>query len=145
MTPIVLVACGSQKLDHAAPAQDLYTGDLFKKSRAWAERFGSAWFILSAKHGLVAPGQVLDPYNVTLNTMDPAALSAWDRVVRAQFDEQFGGRSNMDVVVLAGLRYRRWCEGRPGFTAPMAGLGIGSQKGWLRRALIPQPIGSPKR
>ncbi|MFK4706064.1 hypothetical protein ABIC83_002903 [Roseateles asaccharophilus] len=135
--PLVLVACGAQKLPHAAAAQDLYTGDLFKKSRAWAERFGSRWMILSAKHGLVAPDQVIEPYDVTLNLLGLDALAEWDTRVSAEFArlglDSYG--SARGVVVLAGRRYRRWIESRPGVEVPMRGLGIGQQKAWLRDRL----------
>ncbi|MEJ6003828.1 DUF6884 domain-containing protein [Paucibacter soli] len=139
--PLVLVACGAQKLGHAAAAQDLYIGDLFKKSRAWAERFGTRWLILSAKHGLVAPEQVIEPYDTTLNLLGLDALAAWDAMVQAQFT-QLGLDSHLHepkvgpgVVVLAGRRYRRWVEGRSGVVVPMKGLGIGQQKAWLLAAL----------
>ena len=67
--PFILVACCGPKLDHAAPARDLYTSDLFTKSRAYAERNGCGWAILSAKHGIVLPDEVIAPYDVTLKTM----------------------------------------------------------------------------
>jgi hypothetical protein len=49
----VLVSCVKDKLDHPAPAKDLYTSDLFRKARGYAERVGVPWFILSSEHGLV--------------------------------------------------------------------------------------------
>lgn len=133
--PIVMVACCGQKLDRAAPAEDLYTSDLFRKSRAWAERFGVYWFILSAKHGVVAPGQVIKPYDETLNDMDPHELAMWGKRVSYQWGESDRwGKGRRPVVVLAGSRYRRWCDGR-GWHVPMAGLGIGHQKAWLKAQL----------
>ncbi len=44
-----------------SPAKDLYVSALFDKERAYAERTGIPWFILSAQHGLVAPDEVLEP------------------------------------------------------------------------------------
>lgn len=124
--PIVLVACSGQKLDHAAPAQDLYTSDLFKKARAWAEKFGGRWYILSAKHGVVPPGQIIKPYDETLNDKTGHERACWNALVRAQFGEPSCG-----VVVLAGEKYRGWLSGIP-HDVPMAGLGIGQQKAWLK-------------
>lgn len=135
LKPVVLVACGSQKLPYAAAAQDLYTGDLFVKSRARAERFGSSWFILSAKHGLVLPGQVIDPYDLTLNAMKSGELADWEAMVRAQTAAKGIDLGYQAVVVLAGRRYRRWCEHLPNVSVPMKGLGIDQQKGWLRAQL----------
>ena len=53
--PIYLVACVAAKLDRPAPARDLYTSPWFQKARAYVERQGGQWFVLSAKHGLIAP------------------------------------------------------------------------------------------
>lgn len=127
--PLVLVACSGQKLDHAAEAQDLYVGDLFKKSRAWAERFGWCWYILSAKHGVLPPGKVIKPYDLTLNDMTPHELAAWSRMVG---DHLLPGRR---TVILAGERYRLWAKHRPDVDVPMAGLRIGQQKAWLKAQL----------
>jgi hypothetical protein len=35
----------------------------FCKMRAWAKSRGDTWYILSAKHGLVAPDEPLPPYD----------------------------------------------------------------------------------
>lgn len=129
--PVVLVACCGQKLPHAAPARELYVSDLFRKSRAWAERFGSRWFILSAKHGLLPPEAVVVPYDLTLAGMDAHARAMWGRRVADQFswiDTRNG------ITVLAGAAYREWCLGSR-FDYPLAGMGIGQQKAWLKAQL----------
>ena len=54
----VLVGCVKSKLDHPAPARDLYTSALFRKARAHAEATGGPWFVLSAEHGLHLPNIV---------------------------------------------------------------------------------------
>ena len=130
LAPVVLVACGAAKLPHAACAADLYTGDLFRKSRAWAERYGHCWLILSAKHGLLPPGAWIEPYDETLTTKSPAELAEWGRRVSHQWVHD----DSRPVVILAGRRYRQWCDGR-GYSVPMAGLGIGQQKAWLKARL----------
>src|SRR3546814_7260194 len=65
-SPVFLVACVAAKLDRPAPARDLYASPWFQKARAYVERQGGAWFILSAKHGLIAPETVIAPYDETL-------------------------------------------------------------------------------
>jgi hypothetical protein len=128
--PVVLVACCDEKLPQAAPAADIYLSDLFRKARAWAERNGSRWFILSAKHGLLSPEEVIEPYDVSMVGRRRQERRAWDARVLAQLAEQGVSAG----VVLAGKKYRGWMDGRP-FTAPMEGMGIGDQKGWLKRQL----------
>lgn len=68
MTRVTLIQCTDSKRDESAKARDLYDESrYFRKMRAWAEdrevAYGSPWFILSAKHELVAPDEVLEPYD----------------------------------------------------------------------------------
>ena len=81
--PIVLVSCGKQKLDHSAQGKDLYISRRFRAARKFAETFGSNWFILSAKHGLVAPDQILDPYDQDLNLLTSCEKSLWVETIVA--------------------------------------------------------------
>lgn len=125
--PIVLVACSAQKLGHAAAAKDLYVGDLFKKARAYAEQLGGSWLILSAKHGLINPERVIEPYDECLADKTSAQRDKWTEMVR----KQWWNGAHRPVIVLAGAAYREWLEGIE-HEAPMAGMGIGQQKAWLK-------------
>ena len=114
MTRVVLVSCGKTKGPAAAPARDLYTGELFRKSRDYAEgliarREADAWFILSAKHGLLDPAKVIAPYDATLSD-DMASTWAWGvhldlmrrvRPCRGPTD----GSDLPELVILAGATY----------------------------------------
>lgn len=143
MPRIILVACAASKQDAPTEARALYTSDLFTKSRAWAEREvaagrADAWFILSAEHGLVAPRQVLAPYNTTLNAMTPAARRRWAADVWAQLGPALVVPTTL--VFLAGEHYRASLAKAAlaaghGIEVPMRGLGIGQQKAWLKAVL----------
>ncbi|MDY6875905.1 MAG: hypothetical protein SWK90_06860 [Chloroflexota bacterium] len=77
---IRLVSCTKRNLDHPCPARDLYTASaLFRKARAYCEHHYDAWYILSAKHGLVHPDQVVAPYDITLKRMSIVERCAWER------------------------------------------------------------------
>lgn len=133
---IYLVSCVSQKREHACAARDLYTSDLFCKARRFAEASGCQWFILSAEHGLVAPGQVITPYERTLNTMRTTDRRAWGERVSAQLAEAAPDLSR--VVFLAGERYREFLVRHLAscgveVSIPMEGLRIGEQLRWLGR------------
>lgn len=130
-----LIACCSQKLAHAAPARELYTSDLFKKSVAWAEKHCDQWFILSAKHHLVKPDQIIKPYDLALSELRKNRERAkWECRTSGMIRKVVPMRS--EVVLLAGSIYRdevesclhyHCCETK----VPMQGLGIGQQKQWL--------------
>lgn len=73
--PIVyVVPCGAAKLDHAAPARELYTGSHFRNTLAAAEQLaaeeGGIVLILSARYGLVELDTVLEPYDVRMTDAD---------------------------------------------------------------------------
>ncbi|HZC05096.1 MAG TPA: hypothetical protein VE338_05590, partial [Ktedonobacterales bacterium] len=74
---IGLVACGKAKLDHTAPANELYTSPLFRKASAYAAANYDCWYIFSAKHQLLDPHHVIAPYDVTLKEMDATRRRAW--------------------------------------------------------------------
>lgn len=65
---IAFISCGKTKLDHAAPARDLYTGNLFTAARNYVDGNPAfdRWFILSALHGVVHPDTVLEPYDARI-------------------------------------------------------------------------------
>lgn len=123
---VVLIACCAEKLSHAAPAKDLYCSPLFKKSRRYAETHGDTWLILSAKHGVLDPNQVIESYDETLNKMPKHVRRTWAERVKNQLNK------SDRYTVLAGSTY---CEDWIGFdvTRPLFGLGIGQQLAWLNR------------
>ena len=135
---VYLVSCVKKKLSTPATAKDLYQSPLFIKSRAYVEKTGRPWFILSAKHGLVHPETVIRPYCQTLNTMPINARRAWARQVLSQFEPHLDGVCT--VVFLAGKKYREHLK--PDLQArgidvivPMKGLPIGQQLSWLTEKL----------
>lgn len=140
---IVIVACAAGKSDEAMQAQDLYTSDLFRKASALAKRMvangeADAWFILSAKHGLIKPETIIEPYDVTLNAMTQEKYRAWHRNALLQL-YSVGPTS---IVALAGVNYRKvladYVDDVAGteLVIPMEGLGIGQQLAWLKKSLI---------
>ena len=127
---LVLVACCGPKLKGAHPAGDIYQSDLFTKSKTWAEQHGDQWAILSAKHGLLRPGQIIEDYDTTLNEMDATSRRKWSGMVRDQLAEW----KQDEIILLAGNRYCEWVNDEWNTQRPMQGLGIGQQLQWLKNA-----------
>jgi len=73
---LILVGCVSAKLEHAAPAKDLYVSPLFARRRRYAEASGRPWFIYSALYGLLAPDDRIEPYDVSLKDASPSQRRA---------------------------------------------------------------------
>ena len=136
--PVYLVSCVSLKRAEPAPAKDLYISPWFRLARAHIEATGCPWFILSAKYGLVAPDQILAPYEQTLNSMSVSERREWATMVWAQMAQELPVASR--IVVLAGMRYREHLidylrQRAPVIEIPMEGLPIGKQLQWLRRQI----------
>lgn len=83
-----VISCVSQKRDQPYSACDMYVSDLFSKARRYAEVSGYRWFIFSAEYGLVAPDQVIAPYERMLNRMGVAQRRSWSDQVAGQIVAQ---------------------------------------------------------
>lgn len=130
---VYLVSCVGKKLNHEACAKDLYDSTLFRLARRYVEKRSGTWFILSAKYGLVAPGERIAPYDQTLNDMKIADRRAWACSVTRQMNTEIGQCDR--CVILAGNRYREflmdYLNDRFHTEVPMDGLRIGEQQRWL--------------
>jgi hypothetical protein len=106
----ILVSCVGEKLGFPAPARRLYRSDWFVKAAIYAEthraKHGSEWWILSAKHGLVDPDEVIEPYNETLNEKYKEQREDWAQWVCNVLvtQPQHGHGSGHTAMILAGQR-----------------------------------------
>ncbi|MCX5161892.1 hypothetical protein OOK39_21865 [Streptomyces sp. NBC_00264] len=119
--PVVIIPCGAAKLDHAAPAAELYTGSYHRacaRAAAALTANGGTVVILSALHGLVPLDRVLAPYEMRMGSTGSVTAD----VLREQARE-LGLDRAADVTILAGLSYTApalavW----PHASTPLAGL-----------------------
>jgi hypothetical protein len=128
MKPLYLIACSAAKLDHAAPAAQLYTGQAFRLAMAAAERAGADVIILSALHGAVSPSRELQPYNRALADMNTQQRAVWAGMVAQQLQQH----KDRSITVLAGKHYAAAVDYFPNVSRPLAGLGIGQQLAALK-------------
>ncbi len=144
---VVLVGCVKTKLDHAAPAEDLYISPLFRGRREFAESTGRLWFILSAKHGLILPGEVVAPYDLAMARQSANYRSAWAGFVAEQLVTALGSLRGVHFEIHAGSAYVESLEPTlrahgASVSAPLRGLTQGQHLAWYaarRRDLGEQP------
>ena len=136
---IYLVACVDKK--HLVPmkARDLYTSPWFAKASELADRRAVGWFILSAKHGLLEPDRVIEPYDLSLRSTTTTGRRIWAEGVLRSLLPRLKGSD--DVVFLAGIAYRENLvspirEHGCRVEIPMEGLRIGEQLNWLNEQLM---------
>lgn len=155
---VVLIGCSSMKLDRRAPARELYTSPIFRKTLELALCFTppERVFVTSAKHGLLALDQEVDPYDETVSTklgmrMQWAqdVLIALERRMSYRFDParrpppiDVPALRGLHVMLMMGERYGRPIQEQAPtgwkFSTPLAGLEIGERLRWLNRALAQQ-------
>lgn len=149
---IALVGCGAAKANEPRPARELYTGDLFRKSVAYAERVADRVLVLSGRWGLVPLDHVLEPYEYRLRSAD---VKWWSHLVvncylgiNSRFCSGWAPRADQDaprmgleipgeLVVLAGREYadpvaqRLHAHPRIKLSTPLDGMQIGERLHWL--------------
>lgn len=145
------MACSYSKGQQAARARHLYSGPLFRCSVRYAEATCDSWYVLSAKHHVLEPDDVIDPYDLCLGNLRRRSAQAatcterelarqWAIIVRADLfcGESPRVRPGDTVVLLAGKAYRDpllpWIERSVRVECPLEGLGIGQQMHWLKEA-----------
>ena len=78
MPTLCLVSCSKKKRTEPLPAADLYAASTrFLLSRRYVKALSSRWLILSAKHGVLRPDQIIEPYDKTLNSMTMPERRQW--------------------------------------------------------------------
>jgi hypothetical protein len=137
----ILLGCVKAKAGRPLAARDLYVSPLFRKRRAYAEASGRPWFIYSAKHGIVDPDFVLEPYDQTLNAMPARERRALGELAARQLADRFGDLRGRVFEIHAGDRYVQalappLAERRARLVNPVEGLRLGEQLHWYgdRRA-----------
>lgn len=131
MARVGLVACSKTKLDMPAPAAELYTGDLFRKAKAYVERECDRWYILSSLWHVVEPAAIVRPYEHYLPTSSPEWRKVWPKHVMAFLEDYL--EPDDEIVCLASAPYREWVKDSPWpVEVPLEGLGLGEQLRWLK-------------
>ena len=100
-----LVGCVRRQAARAAAAQDLFVSPLFRARRAYVERTCGRWYVLSALHGLVAPGEELAPYDLKLKSLSQAERRAWSARVLKQLEAELGALDGLTFEIHAGASY----------------------------------------
>jgi hypothetical protein len=136
---LALLSCTKKKAPVPCPAADLYApSTFFRKAYALARRVARDTFIVSAKHGLVHPGDVIAPYEQTLANCGRAERRAWALGVHRQLIARTEYREAKTILWFAGEAYRQDLmplvagDGKR-CVVPMEGLAQGEQLSWLTR------------
>jgi len=137
---IILVGCVSLKRSYVSPARDLYISPLWEGRRAYAEERGCPWYILSAKYGLLAPDDEIEPYDLKLDELPVDERCEWSQQVFDKLESNESVLQGKTIEIHAGKPYVEYLEPRlreAGATIcrPLAHIsGIGRQISWYKKS-----------
>lgn len=133
---VVLISCVSKKKDGPLAASELYDSTWFKYAYEYAQCTNpDKIFILSAKYGLLRPDQVIEPYNLTLNSMRKRQRCEWGQNILKELAKECELEHDL-FYILAGKNYREFLiPSLKFYTVPMKHMGIGQQISFLKNSL----------
>ena len=101
---LVIIPCGGKKAEEPKPAINLYQGSYFKACARFALSIAKPdeIRILSAKHGLLKIGQIIEPYDLRMGQR--GSITA-DQVRKQAEDQDL--LNEADVIIAAGSDYAR--------------------------------------
>src|SRR3954468_12001894 len=93
---VVLVSSSGAVAESPDAVGRLFLSDGFARAREHAVHSRLPWFVLSAKHGLLDPDEVISPFGIQIDDQPAAYRSAWGEWVVAQLAD----RVQLDGVVV---------------------------------------------
>lgn len=141
MDRIVLLSCSKSKLDHKAPAQELYSASpTFTKTLAYGKSLKpDRIYILSAKHYLVPLDKELEPYDLTLKEMNAEQKEQWGDIVIGQMKKLGINPNNTQFIFLTGQEYMKPLLKfipQENIQNPLVGKRMGERMQWLNTQLM---------
>ena len=103
---LVIVGCSKKKLDHPAPVIELNQGQLFQAVRRLASHHQFDLKILSGKHGLLGPEEIIEPYNQKIKTK--ADIKRIQETMILRIDQLW--RDYDLIMTIMGKKYRAVLE-----------------------------------
>ena len=126
MKKVGLISCASKKHDEPMTVERLYSkSPHFRYATEFCKRNYNAVYAISAKHGLIALSQVIEPYDISLANIQHAEFKEWIDHVSNQIRETIP--SDWELYFHAGKRFRTLIPHLDEYKChvPMKGIGIG--------------------
>jgi hypothetical protein len=140
MAHVVLLSCTKSKLDHKAPAQELYSvSPTFQKTLEYGKSLKpDKMYILSAKHFLVPLNRELAPYDKTLKEMSKDEKEAWGEKVIQQMKNSGLNLNKDKFTFLTGTEYMKPLLKyipETNIETPLEGKRMGERMKWLNNKI----------
>ena len=143
MRKLIIVQCGERKIWTKEPdlgpveAKKAYVSNYFQMNKAYAERFGDEWILLSTKYGFIDPEEEVEDYNVHFHKRASEPIT--DDELKEQVEIKNLGHFN-HITVLGGEAYyqrviKAFTDVPCVIQSPLKGLKIGERMAKLKVAL----------
>src|SRR4051794_32017560 len=126
-----LVQGSATRLGRPAPARAFYTSALFRLATAYAAATYAAWAILSSRHGLLRPEEIVEADEGTLAGRSGPERALWARGVATRLWADYG--LGTEFYIHAGAAYYEPLAraiGRKWVYVPVRGLRVDEQRDW---------------
>lgn len=136
-----LTSCTKSKRNVKCKAREMYLpSQLFRYAFAYAKEKYDIVAILSAKYGLLLPDDAIEPYQLTLKTMNVQQRKKWAEKVMNQIIERIDLSKIKECFFHTGKEYRQFLVPfieKSGIKCktPLEGLPIGKQIQWYKQYL----------
>lgn len=101
---VCIVGCTAHKRDQPLPAERLYSSELFFRCRRYAQAHYDEWLVLSARHGLIRPCEIVEPYDRKLTTLSRDERRELAKRIACQASGMFRDR-DVEFSSLCGEEY----------------------------------------
>ena len=143
-TTIALVAARARQRGVVCQAADQFDASVvFRRARDYCLRVYPEWYVLSTRHGLISPRQVVGPGERPLWTLAADERAEWARgVARALDERQARSAEPLAFVLFTSQLYAELlARAAPhlAFELPLSGLSFGERLRWYDERLATRP------
>lgn len=120
---IYLIPCCKEKLEHKAPARELYQSEGFKTRLAYAEsQHPDAIYVLSGKYHLVTLTKEIEPYDLNLCEQTAEYKEKWAQRVLEDLSLVSNLKDDRYIILCDESYYEGIVHAMERFEIPLAGL-----------------------
>ncbi|MCP5412115.1 MAG: hypothetical protein H6924_08275 [Alphaproteobacteria bacterium] len=106
---VCILSCCEEKRPAATWAENLYISESFLLSRRYAETHFDKWFVLSAKYGLLKPGDLAEPYDRQISELSHVERQALVASI-ADGKSKIGPNEGAEFTSFCASEYNRVLE-----------------------------------
>lgn len=109
MKTILFITCGNKKLPYSAKAKEIYCSSVFKSYYKFGIDNFDEVAILSSKHNLLNPEDIIEPYDVYIGNFSDEELKQWSIKTKKLIIERYP-RDEYEYYFLTGKLWTKYID-----------------------------------